>query len=306
MAATEGEIRQQLGSPASPTRKTPVFFKSTSTQGDVSEVLDSKSPRLQEKLIRLLRCAGFGGRLEAETIFKETPALLLMRGDLTDMPGKSYTDITAFEYVVRAKDVYFFRRVLNFLEPYEGKDKSKIIVDLLAQFNRSFSEDCLASISGFNEAYDFWCRRPRHERPEHFVQDLGEAQVHLEAHILQAYCHPTTSFNYNPDFIKNDLPESFTFKDLHRSCLRSLLSTSPGCKGDFVLGRTYEAAAVGNPGEDTCAVGQQIGMDCSRLANMDKELTAELLILKARLEDMAKNALELDASTPDDSTSPSP
>jgi len=304
MAATEGEIKQQLGSPASPTRKTPVFFKSTSTQGNVSEVLDSKSPRLQEKLIRLLRCAGFGGRLEAETIFKETPALLLMRGDLTDMPRKSYKHITAFEYVVRAKDVYFFRRVLNFLESYEGKDKSKIIVDLLAQFNQSFSKDCLASISGLSAAYDSWRARSKHERVFYFVSDIGEAQVHLEAHILQAFCHPTLSFHNLEEFIQDDLPEHFTFHNWDRGQEESLLDTSPGYKGNFVLARTSRGPAA--QGEYHCFIGDYIASDLSSLSQMDQALTAELLTLKARLEVMAKNALELDASTPDDSSSPSP
>lgn len=91
----------------------------------------------------LLHCAGFGMRTKAETTFSAYRRSLLWRGKLTDIAKETYEDITAFEYAVMVKDSHFVRKVVDFLEKYQGEDKREIVANLLEQFDRYFSEERL-------------------------------------------------------------------------------------------------------------------------------------------------------------------
>lgn len=267
-------------------------------------LINDMLPVWQERLAELLQCAGFGRRQKAETFFRQYPALLTCRGTLTDITQKPYEDITAFEYAVKVKDSYFVKKVVEFLETYQGKDKYEIAADLLKQFDRHFSEERLASVNGFIEASNAWRdaypERSWDKRNYHFVRDIGGAQAHFEAHILQRYCN-LTPFTPLPKFDEPDLPESLWFYNWSGGRTDSLLITSPGSTGNFALLRRGGRAA-GSAGRSagvawTCRL---LDIDCAAVDALDKARTTDLLALRARLVSILApmDSIEAHAPTP--------
>lgn len=285
MAATEQNIQEQIQQTLKEKAikallpqigKSPAFFKPNRV---ISEML----PILEARFAKLLYCVGHGQRMEAEQLFKAGPGLLLWRGNLTDIAKKTYEDSTVFEYAVKVKDSYFVRKVINFLETYQGKERKEIVADLLEQFDRSFNEERLASVNGFIEASNAWRaafpNRTWDERDRHFVQDVGEAQAKFPAHILQEYCHPTRSFDPTPQFNEAELPESLDFCNWNSGSTPTLLITSPGVSGNFTLIRGDALrAAVGG-----LWFRVPLEVDCAAVDALDKARTVDLLELRKRL-----------------------
>ena len=164
-------------------REKPCCFKSQ----------DEPFPSVIEEMLlsQLLFCAGFGRRREAESIYKEYSVLLLRCGRLLDIAKNNYENITAFEYAVKAKDSHFVRMVVEFIETYQGKDRNEIAANLLTQFERTFSNERLASVNRYIEACIAWraaySNRSLLENDKHFAQDVSASQADFEAHILQEY-----------------------------------------------------------------------------------------------------------------------
>lgn len=288
--------------------KNPGFFKSKSPEDPVPSVIDPMLPIWQDRLAILLDCAGFGRRLEAESLFKAFPALLLWRGKLTDIAKKTYENITAFEYAVKAKDSYFARKVVNFIETYQGNDRREVAEDLLEQFDRSFSKERLASVNGFIEASNTWCttypKRTWSEIDKHFILDVGESQTHFEAHILQRYCN-LGSFDSMPQFNEPDLPENLSFHNMNGDHTDSLLTNSPGGVGNFVLVRTGEWMGKVH-GRSWSKFPSNLKVDCAAVVALDKARTADLLELRERLVSIilkSVDSLESDVSMPSCSSS---
>lgn len=270
----------------------------------VCSSINDMLPIWQERLARLLDCAGFGRRQEAETLFKEFPALLKCRGTLTDIAKKTYEDITAFEYVVQVKDAYFARKVVDFLETYQGEDKMELAADLLKQFERSFSEDSLSSVTEFINACKTWfgtyAKQTDEEKERDFVQVVGEAQASFEAHILQEYCHPDRSFIPTPKFNEPDLTEFLSIYNPKSFRRISLLTTSPGVTGNSALLRGNSDEPILGGGGAGWMVAVFVEIDCDAMDALDKARTADLLALRGRLVSIVTpvGSLELHAHTP--------
>ena len=313
MAATETDVKMLVPS---------LFMLSWKALGDAPltnpgffNSREAPCPKLikENLLTELLHCVGFGMRAKAKTIFMGYPELLLRRGTLTDIAKSTYEEITAFEYAVKAKDSYFVRNVINFLETYHDKDRHEIAADLLKQFDSRFSEECLASVNGFIEACNAWRTAfPNRTVPEqdyHFVQDVGGSQAHFEAHILQRYCN-LTPFYPLPKFDEPALLENLSLANWGRGQVDSLLTQAPGGAGGFTLirGRAEFRAwrARGRAvdvGWDPVVAGLEI--DCTAVDALDKARTADLLSLRAQLEKLQSpvDSLESHAPTPGCSSS---
>ncbi|MGQ3892332.1 hypothetical protein [Legionella sp. CNM-4043-24] len=285
------------------------------------------SPLWQEMLARLLHCAGFGLREEAATIFKDYPGILLWRGNLTDFSGKTYENITAFEYAVKAKDACFIEHVVCFLEHYSGQHKIALAQELIEQFSGSFNENRLDSVDKFIKAVAEWCKEfptlfwsePDATSDSVEVQDwdnyvspsyqhiangyqrcvelVGGAQAQFEAHILQRYCN-LESFYPLPTFNETSLPEQIQIVNWYSEQNEPLIPVMPpGAARTFIIvragwseGAHTDRVRMGEFEDEIATDPEQtefyddLTFDCEALDALDKARTAQLLMLKARLE----------------------
>ncbi len=77
-----------------------------------------------------------GKQSNAETLLKKKPQLLLMRGDVTDYSGRSFKQISAYQYAYWAKDI----DMLKMLSTYITDEKARA---LILQFVLGIEEDGL-------------------------------------------------------------------------------------------------------------------------------------------------------------------
>lgn len=236
----------------------------------------------------LLYYAGFGKRTKAKDIIMAYPEFLLRRGNLIDISRTTYEDITVFAYAVKVKDSHLVKKIVDFLETYQGHDKNKIVTDLLKQFDCSFNPELLSSVSEFIEACNTLdANAPNLTYDEmylFFIQSIGKAQTHFTAHVLQEYCHPFRSFKPEPKFNETNLPENLSFYNWNGpKSDDSLLTTSPGIAGNFVLlrGKLPHYAA----GRDMVFTADMDNLkdDCVALYALDRARTTDLLLLRNRL-----------------------
>lgn len=291
MAATQSDVRKLLRTNSS--GKQSSFFSSGKKE------LESTEGRIQ--LAGLLSCAGFSRRAEAETIFKPHPVLLTACGSLTDNTKTTYPSISAFGYVVMKKDIFFIKKVADFLEVYEGEDKSELMQNLLAQFQEHFNEDLLKSVQNFISICKTLKELPSRneeeiaQRDKFFIEEVGSAQTQFEAHILHLYCSGQMGL-FGFDFKESGLPEDLSF--LHFPLdgsvgKRSLNDLTPGPSDHFALvtkNRTVFGLSKTSYSQFFGGIGHFLQNDCNQLVTWDKELTSAMLKLKDRFELIAAQA----------------
>lgn len=191
------------------------------------------------------------------------------------------------------KDYYFVKKVVEFLETTQDKLKFQLTATLGKQFSSHFSTARLPSLGRFFRAFRSWCQAERNltvdkENNKLFLEVVGEAQAHLEAHILQRYCHPTSPLRQTSTLNEDDLPEDLLFnyrfgEGKKDSLIASLLSTSPGVDGDFVLLRGDRTKGCIGSLYFTQEDIRYLHKDILALEALDKALTTGLMKLDERM-----------------------
>ena len=61
-----------------------------------------------------------GEQDQAEKIIKDNPSLLLSPGTVTDLSGREFKQITAFQYVLWALDWHMWKMLLKYMDTKEA------------------------------------------------------------------------------------------------------------------------------------------------------------------------------------------
>ncbi|CAM4389298.1 MAG: hypothetical protein LEGION0403_FIIPPAGN_02631 [Legionella sp.] len=168
-------------------------------------------PRL---LNALLLSVAHGNQVNAEKILKRYPELLMEKGTLTDYSGRTFKDITAFQYALWALDTrYMCTMMLNCIPQNELGEKIRI--SLLNQQgeheingvtytlkNKTYQEkhyDCEPLVRVWQEYDDARSYIdpiiPMRSRDD-INKDWQELAVGIPAHFSQHYCDLEHPFNY--------------------------------------------------------------------------------------------------------------
>jgi serine/threonine protein kinase len=164
------------------------------------------SPRTSQELTKFLKHVGFGEQAEAEAMAQLKPLLTTLKGDLTDCSGRTFPNITAFQYAVWALDFQMWRMIKQHMEKHNLKQSVRAQMEELNDI-ASLNEqqgwlikpgksinwpliDWTTFIKELDEGvknYDAWNGI---QCGNHWCQKVGGAQLKLPAHFINEYSHP--------------------------------------------------------------------------------------------------------------------
>jgi hypothetical protein len=148
-------------------------------------------------------------------MLKANPSLAQARGTVTDLSGRTFEDITGFQYAVWALDWHMWKMIYNMENLERGYLSAEQAAQQMSEIDGApwtkkhgvhFSFDplinaldtCLKHYEAgrYAEANTAWC------------QQVGGAQLWLPAHAINEYCRPDRSFDPTPNFLEVNLPRS--------------------------------------------------------------------------------------------------
>ena len=178
----------------------------------------------------LLQSVARGEQDKAASILASCPPLLSHRGDVTDYSGRTFKNITAFQYALWAMDTHMCRMILDAIPP--GPTGDALRADLIHQYEELEADGVTYELEGqtytnqhhfdfsplitalqdYVDHVDGWYNTQNWaEMERQWCTVVGLAQRYVPAHVAQEYCHPTRSFHPTPKFNERGLERSLTF-----------------------------------------------------------------------------------------------
>ncbi|KTC65281.1 SidC homolog (plasmid) [Legionella adelaidensis] len=172
----------------------------------------------------LLEHVVHGEQDEAEKLIKKRPDLLTLRGDITDYSGRTFKNITPFEYALWALDRHMWEIMLKALP--DNKNGYEIKQQLFQQYKvhmRSEGVHYLFEGKSYQEKhYDFALKDKLHEYltftflnhqelTNHWIKEVGGAQRMVPCYIAKEYGRSDRSFDPTPQFKEEQLPKNLYF-----------------------------------------------------------------------------------------------
>ena len=162
------------------------------------------------QLRKLLQHVAFGEQEEAEAMLKVHPELLLKKANVTDYSGRTFKNITAFQYALWALDRHMWKMIREYLpndaareqlEEHESKD-TEYTKEHGVHYN--FNE-LIDALNAYIDNYNHWTP----DQSEHqWSKIIGSAQRKAPAHIAHEYCREDRGFDPTPDFKESKLPRT--------------------------------------------------------------------------------------------------
>jgi len=188
-----------------------------------------------------LKHAAFGEQDEAEAMLRSQPNLALAKGTLTDCAGRTFQQITGFQYALWALDWHMWKMILRYLpeeearRQVEGLNNGEWVAEHGTQVSWQNLIDALQIyISNYNQNTALQNRI-------RWSKQVGKAQLMLPAHVINEYSREDRSFFPCPAFNETILPR--TSIDLYGKVVSATnWQTSPNGKlgDDFAWGRSKE------------------------------------------------------------------
>ena len=174
----------------------------------------AKAKREAEFLTHVVK----GEQRQAEEMLKKNRHLALVSGTVTDHAGRTFKNITGFQYAVWALDWHMWCMIQTYLpeeaaqaqaqgfttgpwvEQYGVQANWRNLLDAYEYYLENYSK--LFKASKWTELNNIW------------LIQIGGAQKLLPMHVFHEYCHPGRSFDPVPDFtgsLPRSLPHWFSF-----------------------------------------------------------------------------------------------
>ena len=153
-----------------------------------------------QDLAQFLSFIVVGEQDKAEEMIKKDKNLLLAKGEVTDLSGREFKRITAFQYALWALDWHMWKMLQKYLPPEVQAEQWSIWnskADKNLPHGKYFS---LQPLIDALQAYGKINRTDYDLRFKHWKTVVGMAQYQLPAHVVNEYCHPQRCFYPCPDF----------------------------------------------------------------------------------------------------------
>jgi len=152
-----------------------------------------------------LNLVGWGDQETAQRMLEADPKLALLKGDLTDCSGRTFKNITAFQYALWALDYHMWTMVKNYL----SKEDTRAQLEELNQIAKLDEQQgwsiitsqstwpliswtvLIKALDDYVKNYDAWDGT---QCQNHWRQQVGGAQLILPAHVINEYSHPSRPF----------------------------------------------------------------------------------------------------------------
>lgn len=196
----------------------------------------------------------FKSQLFVKDLLTRSPEFLLERGDVTDWAGRTFKNITVFEYALWARDFKMIEMMLACIPQNTSGEHLRKELLIQAEKGKKFTYfheyDRPNLIDGFPDgtftreketrtethfdigplclAYqnyeEHFSRRSWQQRAVYWSQLIGFLQRQLPIHFLQRFCDPTTPFHPEAEFDKQ-FTRSTNFYNYKTDNLCSLFKT---------------------------------------------------------------------------------
>ncbi|MCE3237932.1 MAG: hypothetical protein K0R24_913 [Gammaproteobacteria bacterium] len=147
-----------------------------------------------------------GEQDEAEAMLKLIPGLELASGNVTDLSGRTFENITGFQYAIWALDWHMWSMILKYLPEREAALQLQILEDVGTEYGLRFSfKPLILALNNYVRNYQSWTYE---QCEKHWCQQVGGEQLRLPAHAINEYCRPDRPFHPLPSFLEPHLPRT--------------------------------------------------------------------------------------------------
>lgn len=158
---------------------------------------------------QLLKLVVEGEQDQAEALIKKDPQLLLATGNIIDLSGRSFENITAFQYALWAMDYHMWTMIQKYL-PVEVQAKQYTLLECkgTAHGRHYDIKPLFDALKVFIDNAEQWNYDQR--AVEQWCKEVGRAQSLLPVHVVNEYCRPDRSFASYPIDWESELPRTKT------------------------------------------------------------------------------------------------
>jgi serine/threonine protein kinase len=160
----------------------------------------------EKALGQLLKFVAEGEQDQAEALIKKDSKLLLATGKVTDLSGRTFDNITAFQYALWAMDYHMWTMIQKYL-PTEAQAKQHAMLESkgTAHGKHFDLQPLLDALRTYVDNYRKW---RLDQRKEQWCKKVGGAQKLLPAHVVNEYCRPDRPFDPCPSEWSSSLPRA--------------------------------------------------------------------------------------------------
>jgi ankyrin repeat protein len=201
------EAKLTLGAPASSPQK-PVASSSGFGLFDEKKQAPAVQAVVDEKALgQLLKFVAEGEQDQAEALIRKDSTLLLAAGKVTDLSGRTFENITAFQYALWAMDYHMWTMIQKYL-PTEAQAKQHALLESkgTAHGKHFDLQPLLGALKTYIDNAYTW--RYSQRAADQWCKKVGGAQKLLPAHVVNEYCRPDRPFDPCPTEWTAPLPRT--------------------------------------------------------------------------------------------------
>lgn len=170
------------------------------------------SPKIcsSNKVRQLLSLVAQGDQTAAEELITSESGLLLESNDVTDLSGRKFEGITAFQYAVWALDWHMWKMMRKYL----AEDEARVQINRfetgswVAAHGRTAEKFIQNLVDSLKQLIDNSSNWSWEQFKSYWVKEVGGNQKLLPAHVINEYCRPDLSFNDNRNFQDEQFPRT--------------------------------------------------------------------------------------------------
>ena len=246
----------------------------------------------QDKAEEMLK--GKSGGLLGWGEVKANPGLLLHHGTVTDLAGREFKGITAFQYALWAMDWHMWTMIKKYLPREAQAEQLQTLEAKGTAHGKHFS---LQPLTGALQTYvdnaeKVWKYNQRAE--DHWCKVVGGAQKGLPAHVVNEYCRGDRPFEPCPQEWEAKLPrtrEMDVWDSTQSKTVKSSWFVAPSSKGglglNFAFYRSNGPEGAGRGEWGSCrakCVCARAFADLKALQSLWKTRTQQLELLASQLK----------------------
>ena len=184
--------------------------------------------KLRQELTAFLRLVAEGQQDQAEAMLRTNPNLALIPGDVADLSNRRFQGITALQYAAWALDWHMWKMLLKYLPPDAARSQAQGFTtgSWVSLYGVHVNwQNLIDALKTYIDNHGKWTTSAQYAN--HWIHQVGGAQLLLPAHVIHEYCRPDRSFEPCPTFMEDTLPRT-TKLDGGKELDRSNLGTSYG------------------------------------------------------------------------------
>jgi hypothetical protein len=163
-------------------------------------------PKISSAIGAFLLHVAKGEQDEAEAMLQSIPGLELTSGNVTDLSGRTFENITGFQYAIWALDWHMWSMILKYIPEREAALQLQILEDVGTEHGTRFSfKPLILALNNYVKNYSLW---DYEDCEKHWCQQVGGEQRGLPAHAVNEYCRPDRPFHPLPSFLEANLPRT--------------------------------------------------------------------------------------------------